>query len=285
MTPVMTNPNLRETSRSLPFVVRQTGEGEPLVLLHGLGLTGDAFRYVVPWLAETCRLIVPDLRGHGRNTHVPGPCTTEAMAADLESVLDDLGITSAHVLGYSHGGAVAQVFARNHPERVRSLMLVSTYAVQRVTWWQRLLGHASPGMINRLGTRPFAGMVRLSRSSGGGRRLSVQAAALAARMLAENNRHRLCDALRQSARFDSRAWLDALQVPTLVVAGDADHIIVPHQAEDLARRIPGAELQMLPGAGHALPLSHPTELSALITAWLVQANAATATERRVAAVA
>ena len=247
---------------------RDTGEGEPLVLLHGLGMTGEAFRFLTPHLAETCRLIVPDLRGHGGSTHLPGPCTTEAMAADLVPSLDALGIDSAHILGHSHGGAIAQVFARMHPERVRSLVLVSTYAVQRVTWWQQIVGHVTPEVITRLGTRQMAWLVYRLRPAGGGRHLSAQAAVLAASMLAANNRRCLRDAMHKSGRFDSRAWLGTLRIPTLVIAGDADCIIVPRQAEDLVRGIPGASLQMLNRAGHALPLSHPDELSRLITRWL-----------------
>jgi 3-oxoadipate enol-lactonase len=259
--------------------VRDTGEGEPLVLLHGLGMTGEAFRFLCPRLVETSRLIVPDLRGHGGSTHLPGPCTTEAMAADLEPTLDALGITSAHILGHSHGGAIAQVFARMHPERVRSLVLVSTYAVQRVTWWQQMVGQVTPEVISRLGTRQMAWLVHRLRPAGGGRHLSAQAAALSASMLAANDRRCLRDALHQSGQFDSRAWLDTLQIPTLVIAGDADCIIVPQQAEDLAQSIPGARLQMLNRAGHALPLSHPVELSRLITSWLDHVDHISATLR------
>lgn len=262
--------------------VRDVGTGSPLILLHGLGMTGEAFQFLSPRLGATSRLIVPDLRGHGRSAHLPGPYTAEAMAVDLARTLDALGIASAHILGHSHGGAVAQVFARAYPERARSLLLVSTYAVQRVTWWQRMLGQVTPPVISLLGTQPMAWLVRGLRPAGGGRHLDTRAAELSARMLAANDRQSLADMLRQSQHFDSRAWLDTLQVPTLVISGDADCVIVPQQAESLARRIPGANLRLLNGAGHALPLTHPSELTRLITTWVDHVDRPSSAVRRVA---
>jgi pimeloyl-ACP methyl ester carboxylesterase len=248
-------------------------------------MRGDAFRFIAPRLAETSRLIVPDLRGHGRSAHLPGPYTTEALAADLAPMLDALGIASAHILGHSHGGAIAQVFARTHPERVRSLLLVSTYAVQRVTWWQRMLGQALPGVITRCGTRHMAWFTHRLRLAGGGRQLGAPAAALAASMLAANDHQCLGGALHLSRQFDSRPWLDTLQIPTLVIAGDADCVILPRQAEELARGIPGAHLRLLNGAGHALPLSHPVEISRLITSWLDHADTTASAAGRLSDVA
>jgi 3-oxoadipate enol-lactonase len=282
---LIANPRTPVARSSDTLWVRDIGEGEPLVLLHGLGMRGDAFRFIAPRLAETSRLIAPDLRGHGRSAHLPGPYTTEALAADLGPMLDSLGIASAHVLGHSHGGAVAQVFARTHPERVRSLLLVSTYAVQRVTWWQRMLGQALPGVITRCGTRQMARVAHRLRPAGGGRKLGAPAAALAASMLAANDRQCLGDALHLSRQFDSRPWLDTLQIPTLVIAGDADCVILPRQAEDLARGIPGAHLHLLNGAGHALPLSHPVEISGLITTWLDHVDATASTLDRISGIA
>ncbi len=265
--------------------VRDTGEGEPLLLLHGLGMSGEAFQFLSPRLAKRFRLIVPDLRGHGESAHLPGPYTTEALTADLAPMLDALGVESVHILGHSHGGAVAQAFAHAYPERVRSLVLVSTYAVQRVTWWQRVLGGVTPAVVSLLGTRPMAWIVRWLRPAGGGPNLDARAAALSASMLAANDCRCLGDAVHWSRQFDSRAWLDRLQIPTLVVAGDADCVIVPQQAEHLARGIPGARLKMLTRAGHALPLSHPVELAQLVRAWVNRVSRASPDARHVLDVA
>ncbi|MDQ2651662.1 MAG: alpha/beta hydrolase [Chloroflexota bacterium] len=265
--------------------VHEHGSGPPLLLLHGLGMSGGAFGLMAPLLGETFRLIMPDLRGHGRSSHLPGPRTTDTMAADLVPTLDALGIDAIHVLGHSHGGAVAQAFARAHPERVRSLLLVSTYPVQLLTWWQRMLGEPAPLTVTLFGTQPAAGMVRWLHSAGGGRRMSPQAAALCATLVAANDRHCLADVLTWARQFDSRSWLGALRVPTLVIQGDADYVVVPRQAQMLADDIPGARLQLLKGAGHALPFSHPIELADLVEAWLDERERGAVAERRVPAVA
>jgi pimeloyl-ACP methyl ester carboxylesterase len=248
-------------------------------------MSGEAFQFLSPRLAKRFRLIVPDLRGHGESAHLPGPYTTEALTADLAPMLDALGVESVHILGHSHGGAVAQAFAHAYPERVRSLVLVSTYAVQRVTWWQRVLGGVTPAVVSLLGTRPMAWIVRWLRPAGGGPNLDARAAALSASMLAANDCRCLGDAVHWSRQFDSRAWLDRLQIPTLVVAGDADCVIVPQQAEHLARGIPGARLKMLTRAGHALPLSHPVELAQLVRAWVNRVSRASPDARHVLDVA
>jgi pimeloyl-ACP methyl ester carboxylesterase len=247
---------------------REIGTGSPLLLLHGLGMAGDAFRLMEPVLGDACRLIMPDLRGHGRSQHLPTPHMTEAMTADLVFTLDALGIDTIHVLGHSHGGAVAQVLARDYPERVRLLLLVSTYPVQLLTWWQRMLGEPAPPVIRVFGTQPGAWTVRWLHTAGGGRRMSPQAATLCASMVATTDRQHLADALRWAKEFDSCSWLGRLHVPTVIIHGEEDYVVVPEQARMLADGIPGARLQFLPRGGHALPLSHPIELAELVAAWL-----------------
>ncbi|HNP71860.1 MAG TPA: alpha/beta hydrolase, partial [Kouleothrix sp.] len=100
------------------------GSGTPLLLLHGLGATGAIFRPIIPALARRFQVIVPDLRGHGHSTCLPGPDSIDRMAADVANLLDLLNIPSCLVLGYASGGAVAQQLALRYPARVRGLALV-----------------------------------------------------------------------------------------------------------------------------------------------------------------
>src|SRR5919202_750447 len=106
-------------NRESSIFFRQLGEGYPLVLVHGLMVTGEMFEPVMGAFAERHRVVVPDLRGHGRSARLPGPYAVDRLASDLAELLDSLGVESADVLGYSQGGAVAQWLARDHPERVR----------------------------------------------------------------------------------------------------------------------------------------------------------------------
>jgi pimeloyl-ACP methyl ester carboxylesterase len=230
------------------------------------------FGLVAPSLGEPYRLLAPDLRGHGRGGHLPGPYDAETIAADLAPTLDALSIDAAHVLGHSHGGAAAQAFARAHPDRIRSLILVSTYTVQQLTRWERMAGVLAPPTVALLGAHRLARLVRWLRPAGGGRRLAPEAAALRATMVAANDSRRMAAALRAARRFDSREWLGDLEVPTLVVVGDADRVVAPRQSQLLVAGIPSAQLRFLSGAGHELPLSHPDELAHLVAAWLADAE-------------
>src|SRR3954453_494261 len=101
------------------------GNGEPLVLIHGLGEVKEGWQSQYE-LAEQYELIIPDLRGHGECSKTEGIFIPN-FAADVISLLNELKIENAHVLGLSMGGAVAQQIYRQAPHLVRSLMLISTF--------------------------------------------------------------------------------------------------------------------------------------------------------------
>src|SRR5512147_1905779 len=86
----------------------ERGSGPPLLLVHGLMVTGEMFEPVIEHFSARHRLIVPDLRGHGRSRGLLPPYTVAQIASDLSRLLDHLGVDSAAVLGYSQGGAIAQ---------------------------------------------------------------------------------------------------------------------------------------------------------------------------------
>ena len=252
---------------------RDSGTGPPVLLLHGVMTTGEVFHLIVAALGGSFRLLRPDLRGHGRSGHLPGPDDPGTVAADLGPTLDALGLSSVHLVGYSHGGAAAQAFARAHPDRVRSLVLVGAYTFQPLTWWERLGGRLAPAVVAVLGVPRLAWLVRQARPSGGGGKVTPTAAARGATTMMANDSHRMASALRATRCFDSRDWLGEIRVPTLVIGGGSDRIVAPRQARLLATGIPDATLHVLPGAGHLLPLSHPDELARLVTAWIATVEA------------
>jgi len=127
------------------------GSGPPLLLVHGLTVTGEMFNPVIDHLATKHRVIVPDLRGHGRSRHLPPPYTAGQLAADLTLLLDHLGIDPTAVLGYSQGGAIAQQLVLDHPRvATASCCLAPTPS----TW--RHLGRSSKATFCRFSSTPWA---------------------------------------------------------------------------------------------------------------------------------
>ncbi len=247
--------------------VREFGAGPPLLLLHGLMATGDMFRPVVATLATQHRLIVPDLRGHGRSAQLLGPYTPRQLAADLGHLLDDQGLGTVDVLGYSHGGAVAQQFALDHPHRLSRLVLACTYAHNMLTPRERVEGFLTPWLIRRLGPRFLATSMPRS-GAGGGPPLPPDVAGWFVDMLGSNRRATMAAAAREMTVFDSRPRLKEIAAPTLVIAGSVDAAVPIAHARMLAAGIPHAELRVIEGGGHFLILTHPDALVSLIEPWL-----------------
>jgi pimeloyl-ACP methyl ester carboxylesterase len=129
------------------------------LLVHGLMITGEMFKPVLDHFATRHRVIVPDLRAHGRSRGLAPPYTAAQLARDLSRLLDHLGVDSAAVLGYSHGGAIAQQLAIDYPTQCKHLVLACTYAFNRATFRERLEARFVPLLINVLDTRGLAKLV------------------------------------------------------------------------------------------------------------------------------
>ena len=117
---------------------RVGGDGEPLLLLHGVMAAGAMFDPLVELLQDRFRMLIPDLRGHGRSGDLVGPYDVQTLASDLDVVLADARFDRCAVMGYSHGGAVAQQLARNRPVVVSRLILACTYACNVSTLRERV---------------------------------------------------------------------------------------------------------------------------------------------------
>jgi pimeloyl-ACP methyl ester carboxylesterase len=233
----------------------ERGSGPPLLLVHGLMVTGEMFQPVIGQLATRHRVIVPDLRGHGRSRGLPPPYTAAQLAGDLLRLLDHLGIDATAVLGYSQGGAIAQQLALDDPKRCDRLVLACTYAFNMATPREWLEGHLVPLLLRVLGTRGLAKLV-VSQAT---KQLGKQRADWLVGLIADQDRNLMGAAWRETMAFDSRRRLAEIACPTLVVAAADDRGVPLHHARMLHEGIPGSQLVIIDGADHALIWTHPDE--------------------------
>lgn len=247
----------------------ERGSGPPLLLIHGLMVTGEMFDGVLEHLAARHRVLVPDLRGHGRSRALPPPYTVAQLAADLSHLLDDLGLGSTAVLGYSQGGAIAQQLALEDPTRCSRLVLACTYAFNMASLREKVEGHAAPLLIRALGMERFSKLVFSFGLDG----LSHQHTSLLASLVAQQDRDLMLTAWKEAMRFDSRRRLGELRCPTLVLAGSTDTAVPMHHAQRLHEGIAGSRLVVVDGAGHGLIWTHVHEFSRVVDEFLGPAEA------------
>ena len=242
---------------------RLTGRGTPLLLLHGLMASGVMFDPLAELLRDEFRLLIPDLRGHGNSGQIAGPFDVASMAGDLEAVTAEAGFGRAIVLGYSHGGVVAQALARANPQAVAQLLLACTYACNVATAREYLEGMALVGLLSFATPRTVARMiVQSGRAYMPG--LTAEQAAWLRSLMGANSRRAMRAAAKGLLTFDSRRWLKDLAIPTLVIAAGEDAAVPAHHFDALMFGIPGALGTVVQGAGHTLLWTHTEKLADLI---------------------
>jgi pimeloyl-ACP methyl ester carboxylesterase len=249
--------NFPPSSDLLYFTER--GSGPPLLLVHGLGMSGDMFKPIVEPLAKRHRLIIPDLRGCSKSRNLPPPYSVKQQAADLAKLLDHLSIATVDALGYSQGGPVVQELALDYPAKVRRLILSNTYAYNMATVREKIEGHIVPLLIRLLGIKLFVKLM-ISISQGLKQIPKEQAAWVAnliARTWGEADTKSLVVTWREAMAFDGRARLKEIKCPTLIIAGSDDNAVPMHHASMLHDGIAGSKLIVIEGADHALMWAHP----------------------------
>jgi pimeloyl-ACP methyl ester carboxylesterase len=228
------------------------GQGEPVVLVMGLGCSSAMWFRVAPRLARTHRVLLLDNRGSGQ-THVAHFVVHRVshMAADVAAVLDAAGEASAHLVGFSMGGMIAQQFAIDFPQRVRSLALLGTHsggawATQADAPVRRLLfDKATMDPQHSLrAMRPYT----YARETSDALFDEDALVRLANQPTTRDYQAQLYALIGWSAYLE----LPRFACPTLVMHGLQDRLIPPANARRTAERIPGARLIELPEASHWL---------------------------------
>jgi pimeloyl-ACP methyl ester carboxylesterase len=220
------------------------GAGKPLVLLHGGLGSGEMFAPILPALAEHHQVIVPDLQGHGRTADIDRPIDVRLMADDIAALIDHLGLDKPDVVGFSLGGGVAFHTASRHPDKVRKLVMASAN-VRRDAIYPDMLGQQGQVSAAAAEFMKDTPMYQLYH------RVAPR----------PEDFPRLLDKVGESMAkdFDWNEEVRGLQVPTLVVAADADMAPPSHYVEvfkllDGGLRDGGWMGEGRPKGGHALAI-------------------------------
>lgn len=245
------------TANGVRTYVETTGEGEPLLLIAGNGMDHTAFRDQVPGFARHFRCITYDLRGIGRADVPESGYTVADMTRDAFGLLSALGISNAHVAGYSLGGAIGMQMAIDDPDRVKSLSLYSTFS------------HVQPYLRRRyeilikilIETTPELWAMFTAFSAFGEQYINEHDAEIEKEVGLRAARWRGSDApskvgllghYRAILGHDVRARLSEIRCPTWIAVGSSDPVAPPSYATYLRDRIAGSVLKVYPGAPHRL---------------------------------
>jgi pimeloyl-ACP methyl ester carboxylesterase len=239
-----------------------SGSGYPVVLICGLSTDLQLWGCHVPDLSKTYRVITFDNRGAGRTDAPDEPYTIGQMANDLDALLGDLSIESASVVGWSMGGVIAQALARANPARVGRLLLLSTYVAP-----DGYLKAAISNWVNMRRAMPFELVARHVARMVYSPALANNPTAYEACIQAiVNDPYRQTDhGFFRQAEALLAYWVEGAPVPpgipAAVMVGEDDQLTPPYLSELLAAAIPGATLDVLPGA-HAGVIECPDQWSA-----------------------
>jgi pimeloyl-ACP methyl ester carboxylesterase len=238
-----------------------SGEGDPLVVLHGAYMNIPSMGAIIPRLAETHKVYALELQGHGRTTDIDRPITYPNLADDVAAFMDAVDLERADVFGYSMGAEAGLQLAIRHPEKVNRLIAAS--AAYDLEGWQPVFTAFIPQMtVEMIVEMPFAEEYRALAPNPDG------FPALAEKLIA--------------LEHEPMAWEDdlkALKTPVLIIAGDADVATLEHTVAmfrllggggmgDMGEPLPASRLAILPATSHTAVITQVDVLHAFIEPFL-----------------
>jgi 3-oxoadipate enol-lactonase len=252
----------------LHYEVLGRSNATPVLMIQGLGADKHGWDMQRYYLALRYRVIALDNRGAGRSDKPFGHYTLEQMAADAISVLDEAGVDRAHVVGASMGGAISQIVGLKYPERVISLTLACT-ACRNHPWRRELLGSWATAASER-GMGAMAGeAARWVIGPRSFRRLLPAFGWLGPLAMGRTS-HAFVAQVRAILDVDESVaeQLEQVDIPTMVVVGNQDILTPRGDSEEIADRMPNAELVVISGAAHGFMVEHATTFNKVLSEFL-----------------
>ena len=242
-----------QPDNNIDLSYERTGSGTPLVLIHGYPLDLSIWDNVVPLLENDFDVIVPDLRGFGESSTVDTPYSMLDFANDIAGLLDFLGVEKAAFAGHSMGGYVALAFAKEYPERVSRLALVSSQAAADAP--ERKAGRYKTARdVAEKGVDVVADAMSSKLSA------NEKVQEFVNLLIKAQSQPGVIGALKAMAeRENFMSILPEFEFPIVLIHGDADALISIDRAKEIKSIVPSAQLIKLKKAGHMPMMEFPKE--------------------------
>jgi 3-oxoadipate enol-lactonase len=262
-----TAPDHTFTGRGVVLNYRLQGVGSrALVCIHGVGSSLDAWEGVAAKLGDTFRILTLDLRGHGRSSLIKGRYEIDDFVGDVLALADHAGFEKFDLAGFSLGGLIAQRLALTHARRLSKLVLLATVAGRTPEERERVAARLAALQSGDRGSHYDASVSRWLTEG-----FQQRHPELVARMRqrnAENDPDCYAAAYRVLAQTDFGGLIDQISVPTLIATGEEDQGSNPRMAHFMHERIPGSQLEILPGLRHSILIEASDLVAALMRRFL-----------------
>ena len=252
----------------------EAGQGEPLLMVQGLGTDHFGWILQVPELSKHYRVITFDNRDVGQSKQAEGPYEIADMARDALALADHLELDDFHLVGMSMGGAIAQEMALQAQERLRTLTLVVTFAgggnwaTERARVWSEI--RSLIDLDTHLDWLLLYGMSEQFYED-------PERTAYSKQLMRSNPHPQPVEAFQRqveaSGRHETRDRLSQISVPTHVIGAEHDTLVPVWKSQEIAELIPGADYSVMPRAPHALNMERAEEFNELVLGWLRSAGA------------
>ncbi len=243
------------------------GEGEPLLLIHGLGSSSRDWEYQIPQFSKQYKVITIDLRGHGKTSKPKGPYSIRGFADDVALFLEALKIQHVNILGLSMGTATGFELAIYYPELVKSLIAVNMSAKLSVkTFNEKKQFFIRDVIVKVLGMKKMGEFLAprlfpLPEQEDLRKKVATR--------WAENDKKAYLSAFHSLRNWSVEEELHKITCPTIVIASDGDYTPVEIK-EEYVKKIPNGQISIIKNSHHAVPMEKPEEFNRIVLDFLKQ---------------
>ena len=241
-----------------------TGEGEPLLFIHGLGSSTRDWEKQVPFFSTKYQVIAVDIRGHGKSDKPKGPYSIPMFVDDIAGLIKNLKSFPLNVVGLSLGGGIAFQLAVDHPELIKCLVAVNS-AVGVPPGFKWKLEFFKRNLVVKL-----IGMKKMGEILAPRLFIKPEQEELRQKLIerwAENDKKAYLNALNSLKNWNVVDQFDKIKCPTLVLGSDEDYSPVSAK-EEYTALIPNGKLIVIKDARHALPMEKPNEFNEVLMTFL-----------------